>query len=64
MAEFLRLRNTLQLFVFLITVGIGIWFYVYVHQVFHRALEKRCSGTWIPDETATDWFSNIHASNN
>jgi hypothetical protein len=45
MAEFLRLRNTLQLFVFLITVGIGIWFYVYVHQVFHRALEKRCSGT-------------------
>ena len=35
MTEFLRLRNGVQLIVFLVTVGIGIQFYVHVHQVFH-----------------------------
>jgi hypothetical protein len=35
MTEFLRLRNGVQLLVFLITVGIGIQFYVHVHQAFH-----------------------------
>jgi hypothetical protein len=44
MTEFLRLRNDVQLIVFLITVGIGTRFYLHAHQVFHWALEKHCNG--------------------